>query len=277
MPEGFKLAEDSATQISEGIVIEDKQENQWVWVPCHVEGGVNQEGTVLYDRYAISSEVYTATKLSSKHSDGSFYISSGASSSYYHEGLSTTSNDYKSIKEYGGYFIGRYEAGKYDGKVVVQKDKETYTSITVAQCHSLSNGMISDSLSKVYTRLCSSYAWDTALMFIQKTHPTYGINSKTKDGVIAGQYSNNLYGTGKLNTGKTLPVCNIYDMGGNVDEFTSELRTATGSEHVLRGGRYEGQVDPVSESSGTRYGYGGGSQVNAVFGFRVTLYIKSTN
>ena len=42
----------------------------------------------------------------------------------------------------------------------------------------------------------------------------------------------------QLNTGLTTQFCNIFDMGGNEAEFTTELNPGTSETVVLRGGNY---------------------------------------
>ena len=43
----------------------------------------------------------------------------------------------------------------------------------------------------------------------------------------------------RLPTGTTTPKSNIYDMGGNVAEFTTEVMPSTSEPVVLRGGIYD--------------------------------------
>ena len=71
-----------------------------------------------------------------------------------------------------------------------------------------------------------------------------------------------------LNTGLTTSWANIYDMGGNVGEFTTELNPNTPEDVVLRGGGY-GYSFPAS------YRWDGSSgHVWDCFGFRPTLFLK---
>ena len=85
---------------------------------------------------------------------------------------------------------------------------------------------------KAKTKLVSSYAWDTTIAFLQKVNSDYGSSSEE------GNYTNTTFSytdiTGAsankgtviqqvlVPTGQTTPVCNIYDMGGNVWEWTTE-------------------------------------------------------
>jgi len=107
-----------------------------------------------------------------------------------------------SIKRYGGFYIGRYEVGVdgatqdlsgYDqdsfkapseewtgwknGKAVVQKDKQVWNYITRDMAKKIAEEMYSNN-DVVESRLCSSYAWDTALKFIDRESGTYAINSQ---------------------------------------------------------------------------------------------------
>ena len=69
-----------------------------------------------------------------------------------------------------------------------------------------------DESAGVESDLINSYAWDTAIVFIQE------MNEKNKN------YSNKKDGNGTLkNTGETNDVvCNIYDLAANLTEWTTE-------------------------------------------------------
>lgn len=90
----------------------------------------------------------------------------------------------------------------------------------------------------VISRLCSSYAWDTALKFIETKYESYA--TKGKGNNYYGNYADVSFtytaidGTAKTKaasnndedgiavpTGQTTPVNNIYDMGGNLLELTT--------------------------------------------------------
>ncbi|MBD9158502.1 MAG: hypothetical protein EGQ16_01440, partial [Clostridiales bacterium] len=74
----------------------------------------------------------------------------------------------------------------------------------------------------------------------------------------------------RLNTGLTTAKSNIYDMGGNVAEFTTELNPNTSEAVVLRGGTFNYyDIFPA----GNRWDYDSGAAW-PVFGFRFTLFLK---
>ena len=70
-------------------------------------------------------------------------------------------------------------------------------------------------------------------------------------------------------TGQTTPVCNIYDMGGNVWEWTTESYSNTDSPYAKRGGYYYDNF--------AFYPAGGrlndSDHAGASYGFRLTLFM----
>lgn len=79
---------------------------------------------------------------------------------------------------------------------------------------------IAERIYKGKSRLCSSYAWDTALQFIGGT---YAINSEN-DNCETDNVSKTGYHAEK----------NIYDMGGNYAEWTTETYTDPSHSCVQR-------------------------------------------
>ena len=128
------------------------------------------------------------------------------------------------------------------------------------------------------TYLCSSYSWDTAINFIQNTTgknyatSIIGFNGNWKSQEVkdsSGKVIKPVNTAQRLNTGLTTALCNIYDMGGNVGEFTTELNPGTSETVVLRGGY---NFD-VSGPAGYRWDGNSGSAVSNC-GFRATLFLK---
>ncbi len=236
IPAGFKVINPDQT-VNEGIVIEDASANnddtvgnQFVWVPCGVDGSNN---TLKYDRYAYARDdwKFRQTKLNEKDEDGSYKIQRADDTSYYfHEAISE--QERISIQKYGGYYIGRYEVGCDTARTShtttseigkIQSGLNAYNWVTRDEAKNLAE--------RIYTgksRLCSSYAWDTALQFIGGTYAveSTGDNNKTTSS------------TTKLENTGYHAMKNIYDMGGNVGEWTTETYNNTGSPYVLRGGDY---------------------------------------
>ena len=123
IPAGFKVAEDSGTTIDEGIVIEDSKQNQFVWVP------VRQES---FESEFVRREGYTNGNLQKLLSKCGESDATGTNDKVTE--TATTQQEakdmYKSVKANGGFYIGRYEAGKdTNGKVVVQKNANVYNNV----------------------------------------------------------------------------------------------------------------------------------------------------
>ena len=162
--------------------------------------------------------------------------------------------------------------------VTIKANQAPYNYVTRTQAVSLAEGFATKQGYKVKTKLVSSYAWDTTIEFIQKVNSDYGISSEE------GNYYNTTFsytditGTNQTKeesspvlvpTGQTTPVCNIYDMGGNVWEWTTESFSDTDDPYAGRGGGYSG--DFVISPAGYRYIYSAYADDNS--GFRLTLFM----
>ena len=80
IPAGFKIAEDSATDDNEGIVIEDEEGNQFVWVPCNGSNGITYEkekGLAKTWREKYSSKQYYYTKIPDTLNDDGEVVKEG--------------------------------------------------------------------------------------------------------------------------------------------------------------------------------------------------------
>lgn len=70
-------------------------------------------------------------------------------------------------------------------------------------------------------------------------------------------------------TGQTTPVCNIYDMGGNVFEWTTESCSDTHGPYASCGGYYSSRF--ATSPAGGRYG--SSDNAYASDGFRLALFM----
>ena len=251
IPEGFKVAEDSASTVQGGVVIEDKDRNQFVWVPVATLAD--------YKRTAYSTNVATEETDTATNSIKINY-SSSKNSEYFTEAL--PEDEKTSVERYKGFYIGRYEAGDKENTeaktlrssndvtktVTIKANQAPYNNVTKTQAISLAEGFATKQGYKAKTKLVSSYAWDTTIEFIQKVNSDYGSSSEE------GNYYNTTFSytdiTGArqtkekssyvlVPTGQTTPVCNIYDMGGNVFEWSNEHYSPGPEPYCLRGGEYE--------------------------------------
>ena len=262
VPEGFKVAGDSASTVQGGVVIEDKDGNQFVWVPVATIADYKR---TWYTGYGSFSE--------------------------YSEAL--PEDEKTSVERYKGFYIGRYEAGDKENTeaktlrssndvtktVTIKANQAPYNYVKIAQAISLAEGFATKQGYKAKTKLVSSYAWDTTIAFLQKVNSDYGSSSEEgnyKDTTflytdITGASQTKATSSSVLvPTGQTTPVCNIYDMGGNVFERTNECYSITDSLYSLRGGDCRDSF--ADDPAGTRdIGYS--DDAGAHFGFRLTLFM----
>jgi len=268
IPEGFRISKDSASTVQNGVVIEDKDGNQFVWVPV-------------------------ATLADYKRR--TWYTGNGSFSDY-SEAL--PEDERASVDAYKGFYIGRYEAGDKEStgttkatfrtsssdtsnSVTIKADQVPYSCVTRTKAVSLAEGFATKQGYKAKTKLVSSYAWDTTIAFIEKTVNNYGSSSSQ------GNYSNTSVTYKDITdeskpektkaenspllvaTGQTTPVCNIYDMGGNVLEWTTESCSSTKYPYALRGGHCASGF--ANSPAGLRY-----ASPDAAYnglGFRLTLFM----
>ena len=287
LPEGFTIRVDESTNnadsIEEGIVVENKEGNQYVWIPCTIDGA---NGTLQYKReeskWYIEDDGGTKatrdelTLLDDEVQYSETDLSNGINGEIAQEIVNQINAEKTSIKKYTGFYIGRYEVGKENNEAVIQQNKEPYASIKWVDAYNLAKGIESGSNATSY--LCSSYAWDTALSFIESKPESsdYGSNISKYNGnwlnkQVVDKNGNVIKEAGvgqRLNTGLTTALCNIYDMGGNVGEFTTELNPVLSETVVLRGNLYHN--DGPAGDRWDNYS----SFASAGFGLRATLFLK---
>ena len=186
----------------------------------------------------------------------------------------------------GGYYIGRYEASYASGATSTTEVGD-YANCKAAS--KISNAYSEDSMSynpgtlwnfitqpaasevaintyedsdSVKSDLINSYAWDTAIVYIQEASTPNYANQKGTD-----------INTSLTNTGANQDeVCKINDMASNVREWTTEHSSYTSSSDarpcVRRGGSY------ISSPNYTAFrGYNLATSSYNGIGFRLSLYL----
>ncbi len=264
----------------------DLQGNQFVWIPV--------DSIADYKRTAYSRLIASGITDTATNSEQIKY--SRSDSNYFKEAL--PADEKTSVETNKGFYIGRYEAGDQESTnskklrargasisntITVKAGQAPYNYVTRTQAKSLAEGFSTkQKYTSVKSKLVSSYAWDTAIAFIQKTNSNYGNSSEEgnyKDSLtftytgIADTEKNKqtkAYGTSTLiPTGQTTAVNNIYDMGGNVNEWTTESYSNTGSTYTHRGGSYSNNF--ASSPAGYRVSSSDSAYVGT--GFRLTLFL----
>ena len=171
-----------------------------------------------------------------------------------------------SVEENGGYYIARYEAGvtgdtafstedmedeftapndtwtAYDGDssdIVIKPGEKVWNYVTQKKASELCiNLKTSNGYTDVTSDLVNSYAWDTALVFIQKCGTDNNYANQIGESTTPDNPSN--LGKAVLAQGKGKDKndvqCNIYDMAGNCIEWTTETCSDSRGPCVYRGG-----------------------------------------
>ena len=303
VPKGFKIASDSATEVTGGIVIEDATYtntigSQFVWIPV----GTGENAIKKANKETVEIELgrYDFTK----NSDGT--ITTSEYSGSYTEDTTASHNSSrgnaiaKDIEKFKtsansnhGYYIGRYEAGVVDYnssvstsnsnnetnwtgytgdniKLVCKKEQQVWNYVTQNKASELSRDMYK-SEAKVTSDLINSYAWDTAIVFIQKcgTESNSSTYSHTVGQSSTSTSAPQTTGTNILSaTSKVDKQCNIFDMAGNCYEWTTETSSRSNNPCVDRGGGYNVSLDRTS----SRYGLNT-SHASRGHSFRPLLYL----
>ena len=286
IPEGFtpKPSPDGTDPndptVDEGVIIEDGEGNQFVWIPVgKITTRSGSTVTINYDRYAFSNWDKNGTDTTTNQAQ---IKTTSNESEYFTEQLN--SSEKNSAETNGGFYLGRYEAGVSSTSartassgtsdtVLSQANKNVYNYVTQSEARSLAENMYSSS--SFTSNLTSSYAWDTALEFLNLTgNSSYLTNSSQ------GNYYNTQYG-GKtetdastlIETGQTTAVKHLYDMGGNVYEWTTERYSSAEATKVSRGGFYgfTSTDEPVIGR------FSSSNTADQAVGFRVALFLGAVD
>ena len=292
VPAGFKII-NPEDDVTKGIVIEDvnagdeyTKESQFVWIPI---GNVitDNNGTIVpleLGRYTFDDNegeyhgkptlVQSAQNWENMSDDikiqGYFetYYKELSNSSYGNLPALDLEDFVRKVRENNGYYIGRYEAGdstttsnyprneesEDDNPVTCKSGVYPYNYISQPQASELCQNMYDNT--NFQSDLSNSYAWDTAIVFIQ----TFGENNEYS---LQSPIKATLAKCGETNDIQL----NIYDMAGNVYEWSTE--TGLGDDPcTCRGGIYVDQ-------SGYICGRGAASATGIFYNyaFRPIIYI----
>ena len=269
VPKGY-TASSVATEnkVSEGFVIyentngEDKKEevndnnkdtarttrNQFVWVPVANPSemyGTDKDGKKWGKLYEFSAS--GITPLNWTEQDGVMSITATSGSDSYREPdvvdsdssnsitisqLETEFNDMiTSVEKYGGFYIGRYETGNLSQeKATVVKNNTDIGNQTWYSMYKKAKGIAVNN--NVTSSMIWGSQWDATMRWMynsgneEKKKYTYDSTGK---GNYSGTNGNQPIATGSI---EAYAVNNIYDMAGNVNDWTIE---AYGT--ILRDGR----------------------------------------
>jgi len=304
IPKGFKVVAhgtvagsatytysgDNIPAVQDGIVIENGTDgNQFVWVPVGtIKNKNNTTSTITLGRYSsftATNGIYTPAQVASVENctqtvtiGGNFQELSTSREGNSAEDSTAQNATARNLKEFisttlsnGGYYIARFEASGTASKITSKYNQKVLVDITQPNAAKLAREMyeeVKENNELVYASdLVNSYAWDTAIVFIQ----TYSV----KTDYASHNESNTtkaFTATGKNND----KYCNIFDMSGNASEWTTEYYTDSyiinSPPCVIRGGCYN-----PANGSGHYTSYRSGSNPTSSYsntGLRPLLYVK---
>ena len=307
IPKGFKVVAhgtvagsatytysgDNIPAVQDGIVIENGTDgNQFVWVPVGtIKNKNNTTNTITLGRYEFDSNTGALKSTTPAQVASVENCTQAVKIDSYYQELSTSRGGNsaedstaqnataRNLEEFisttlanGGYYIARFEASGTASKVTSKYDQTVLTNITqpnAAKAAREMYGEIKENNKLVYASdLVNSYAWDTAIIFIQ----TYGT------GADANSYASKNKSTLLTKTGiNSDKYCNIWDMSGNACEWTTEYSTYSDDSYfmpcVCRGGYYGTARDKTFYYTSNRY-FVSTTISNSTSGLRSILYVK---
>ena len=303
IPKGFKVVAhgtvagsatytysgDNIPAVQDGIVIENGTDgNQFVWVPVgtikNKDGSTNTITLGRYSNFAKQNGTYVPAQNANNCTQEVTINTYFKELSTFREGNTATDSTAqnataRNLAEFistslsnGGYYIARFEASGTASKITSKYNQTVLGNITqpnAAKAAREMYGEIKENNKLVYASdLVNSYAWDTAIIFIQ----TYSI------GEDASRYASQNKSTSFANTGiNNDKYCNIYDMSGNASEWTTESSTGSVNSSsypcVNRGGVFlTGKGVSLGFTSGR--GYDNTTSCLSNSGLRPLLYVK---
>ncbi len=301
VPAGFKIIKDNPADptpsVKDGIIIQDATYegtigSEFVWIPVgNIKTSETETVTINLSRYTFNGTTGEETEQGSKKIDDTFTEDTQANhNSDYENAIATDIEDFKlkaSAERSGGYYIGRYEArvDNYDTSEIVTSNSENETNWTGYKAQSekelklvtkpnsqvwnyVTQNKASELSKNMYTGktftsdLMNSYAWDTAIVFIQKCSDE---TKYSRQNSLNNSLANT--GTNNLSTNQDI-ICNIWDMASNCWEWTTETSSSAAIPCVCRGGIW-------SDSKYYTAYHSSGSTTRAVkdYTFRPLLYL----
>ena len=263
IPKGFTVSNATGEKdVSTGLVIydipEDKLENvkwdgtekteynQFVWIPVEVNKAIDTETSIAsFYRSGWANNART-TEVSSDFTEPYSYDKTNDYDTS--TGIkSQIENLTKSIYKYGGFYIGRYEAGSEQERtsalktevtpIGIKQDMYPYNNVKWGESMSnigtvgavyLSNSLYNSSNYGATSMLCTGACWDSMLDFIKDER------HNVTDSTSWGNYYDSAY---KVNRGKYAVVSN--DTLGNFQNVNNEYSKAENTYVLLTTGATE--------------------------------------
>ena len=275
IPEGYKHV---CGEWNNGFVIERCSDgSQFVWIPV---GSLDSNGTLDGEKFS--------EKFGRRNYRKNVFSNDGLQlpSEVYKEALNARLlKQLESVKKYGGFYISRYNISKNsEGKPQSVKGAMPWTNISFTDARKIASTI--ENNEEVKSHLTFGAEYDSVLEWFIKTEvKTFAeiAQDSTKWGnnwnAREFRFKRDSWGskdfTSKVvETGSREEWCvnNIYDLSGNVDEWTQEQRGSL--YYVVRGGLYHGNGVFNEKPVAYRYCSHRDTDDCCYIGFRAALYIK---
>mgnify|MGYP000091975920 CR=1 FL=1 len=254
IPTGFEVSTVSGENtISGGLVIKEGA-NEYVFIPC-------TEENYTEDSFGPLINYDSQNQLDSCYGDNYYNYANDFNYAQDKTDIETSINKYK------GFYVGRYETTINNGTIGSQKGATVLTAYTKLpndkyyRWYGLYKAQkdLYGNNSNVFSSMITSKEWNTIMTFTGYGDAKRAESTYTKEPDLSGSAYKGTTDTYDLTK-------NIYDLAGNVDEWTLTTGSSTRSR-VSRGGSYG--IDDLSASSA-----GGVLPSFGYDGSRLALYIR---
>ena len=270
----------TADDINKGIVVVDADGNEFVWIPItDASKFARVDWTTKYG-YDVSGKWNSSGTLTTPHP-----LSEEISPTigWWED---KTTDEYKnmvtSVTNNKGFYVARYEASANDDSSKAQSKRGATTWIKISQTNAIDKSKNYNSA--LHSHLMYGIEWDSILNWLNGNATISKDGQNTAMGLTDLQTNSCSWGnfndsTGNAATNKGYPQTtgkseywkanNIYDLAGNVWEWTQE-KWSTSTFRASRGGHYNfgGDKYPAAHRSSDI-----GSFTNEYVGFRSSFYL----
>ena len=251
----------TAEDINKGIVVVDADGNEFVWIP-------------ITDASKFARSAFGKT------------LAATSTENAYWEDTTTTeyTNMVNSITSNKGFYVARYEASANSDSSKAQSKRGATAWTYISQTDAITKA--ANYNSTLHSHLIYGIEWDSILNWLKgnatissstsgqtKTMELADLQTNSSSwGNYSGSTGNAATNSGsEQTTGKSeyWKANNIYDLAGNVLEWTQE-KWSTGTGRADRGGiyYYSGDYYPVADR-----GYNAASYTHLYIGFRASFYL----
>ena len=271
----------TADDINKGIVVVDADGNEFVWIP--ITDASKFARTAWTTKYGYDANggwqrgiLTTPHPLSEERSPTIGWWEDKTTSEY--------TNMVTSVRKNKGFYIARYEASANSDSSKAQSKRGATTWTSISQTDAITKS--ANYNSALHSHLMYGIEWDSILNWLKGNATISSSTSgETKTMELAdletnscswGNYDNSTGNAAtnsrlKQKTGKNeyWKANNIYDLAGNVTEWTQE-KDSTGTSRAWRGGYCDddGDINPVA----IRH-FGDASDTASASGFRASFYL----